>query len=271
MPRGAGQAGALTLAAVLSGVAVAYAPGILAVPAGLGLVFVLPGLPLVRLLFRRRVLSGAERFALVPALSVATVIIGGIVLYALGARLTRGSWTALIVGVTVLAAALVYLQRVRVARSGWTNQDTAEFGTVLSAGTEQVPLSRAALRLGPLILAAILLAGSGYVALRAAQHSATPFTTLSMVPGDKPAPVALGTARRDVLIEVTSAERADTSYTVRLSGQGGFSQTLSVQLPPGGYWSQTVQVPFPGRVTVDLFRGADTAAPYRTVFLAGDK
>jgi uncharacterized membrane protein len=260
--------------AALAAAIVSLAPTWLAAPAGLALALLLPGLALVRLLFRRRVLSGSEQFALVPALSLATIIVGGILMYAVGLRLTRGSWAGLTAGVSIVAAGLVYLRQMRAGRRGWATEDTAEFGTVLAARTEKVPLRRAAERLAPLALAVLLLSGAGYAALRSAQqHFTKPFTALSMTTSGAPVPVPTNAAlsQRNVIIRVNCAERGDTTYTLRLSGPNGFGQTLPLRLAPGGIWSRGVDVPFPGKITADLFKGTDTGAAYRSVFLTDEQ
>ena len=97
---------------VLPGLAVVSAGAILFAPAppparvvgGLLLTLILPGAALTRAMFPQRHLSGVERLVLAPALSLATVALGGLGLYAVGIRLAAPSWTALAVGVTVVAA-----------------------------------------------------------------------------------------------------------------------------------------------------------------------
>ena len=97
---------------VLAGLAVVSAGAILFAPAppparvvgGLLLTLVLPGAALTRAMFPQRHLSGVERLVLALALSLATVALGGLGLYAAGIRLAQPSWVALTAGVTVLAA-----------------------------------------------------------------------------------------------------------------------------------------------------------------------
>jgi uncharacterized membrane protein len=269
--------GWLAIMAVIATALAAYAPRFLAIPAGLALVFVLPGLGLVRLLFRRRMLSSVERFMLVVGLSLATVIIGGILLNAVRIPLHRGAWAALTGGVTIIAAGLVYLRQARASRGGWATEDTAEFGTVLNASTEKVPVPRAILRLAPLVLAVVLVAGAGYTALRAAQqNSSNAFTELGISPSGDPslapsatpsASVAVGV--RAVTLNVVCSESEATSYTIRVQGPNGFAKILTATLEPGASWSVSVTVPYPGKVTADLFKGGITSSstPYRTVFL----
>src|SRR4051812_14712464 len=94
----------LLVGAVLAGAAVRYGPPPAAVPAGLLLAFVLPGCAVVTAALGWVRLSAVERTVLVPAVSLAVVVLGGLGLNAARIRLDRASWTALTVAVTVLAA-----------------------------------------------------------------------------------------------------------------------------------------------------------------------
>jgi hypothetical protein len=94
----------LLVGAVLAGAAVRYGPPPAAVPAGLLLAFVLPGCAVVTAALGWVRLSAVERTVLVPAVSLAVVVLGGLGLNAARIRLDRASWTALTVAVTVLGA-----------------------------------------------------------------------------------------------------------------------------------------------------------------------
>lgn len=91
--------------AVAAGAAVLVAPLPLAVAGGLLLGFVLPGLALLGVLFRRRVLTPVERAVLTPALSMGVLIVAGLVVHAVGLRIDRLAWTVATVGVTLVAVA----------------------------------------------------------------------------------------------------------------------------------------------------------------------
>jgi hypothetical protein len=88
---------------VLAGAAVLAGPAPLAVAGGLLLAFVLPGYALTGVVAGRRALTGTERVLLGPALSLALVVVGGLVLFAAGVHLNRPAWTVLTVGTTLLA------------------------------------------------------------------------------------------------------------------------------------------------------------------------
>jgi hypothetical protein len=91
---------ALTVAATA---AVLVGPAPTAVAGGLLLAFALPGLALTAILFRGRDLSAVERVLLAPALSMALLVISGLVMYAAGVDLDRSAWTAATAGVTLVA------------------------------------------------------------------------------------------------------------------------------------------------------------------------
>ncbi len=91
---------------VASAAAVLAGPAPLAVVGGLLLGFVLPGLALTAIIFRNRTLSAVERTVLAPALSLAVLVVSGLLLFAAGFRLDRLSWTLAAAGATLLALAL---------------------------------------------------------------------------------------------------------------------------------------------------------------------
>lgn len=93
----------IAAATVLAAVAVLAGPVQVAVAGGLLLALLLPGLALTRALFRRRDLSGVERAVLAPAMSLACLIIAGLLMNAMGVRLDRAAWTTATVGVTLLS------------------------------------------------------------------------------------------------------------------------------------------------------------------------
>ena len=91
---------------VASAAAALAGPAPLAVAGGLLLGFVLPGLALIALIFRNRTLSAVERTVLAPALSLAVLVICGLLLHAAGIALDRTSWTLAAAGATLLALGL---------------------------------------------------------------------------------------------------------------------------------------------------------------------
>ncbi|MEV4757067.1 hypothetical protein AB0J86_18410 [Micromonospora sp. NPDC049559] len=375
----------LTGLALVSAAAVFVAPAPAALVGGLLLALVLPGAALTRMLFPGRVVSVAEWTVLAPAFSLATLVLGGLGLYAADVRLTREAWCLLTAVVTVVAAVTAQLAprvvpplrraagataaRLRGplgASARWLGRPAARLAGAVGAGwhavtaplaarsrrarrveqeapagppeaveqrepavppeiaekleisapsapavlaepavvvepvegverpdavaapavvdervpdaagptrrpygvparrPERVSFRRAVLRLVPLALAAVLLAGTGWYALDGARHQPTePFTALEMVPAfatETPGPT------RTVSLGLRCEERAETDYVLVVRGEGGFSTTLRTRLRPATNWARRVQVPSTGRVTVELYRAGDTT-PYRTVFL----
>lgn len=99
--------------ALAAGAAVLFAPQALAIVGGLLLGFVLPGVALLGVLFRRRALTAVERAVLTPALSMGVLIVAGLGIHVVGLRIDRLAWTVATVGVTLVAVAAARLTRRR--------------------------------------------------------------------------------------------------------------------------------------------------------------
>jgi len=235
---------ALVGTAVLAAALLA-APRAAAVPAGLLLALVLPGIAATAALVPGRELTLVERLVLVPALSLALLVLGGLGLFACRVPLDRWSWGALTAGGTVLAATVAYVRHHRAGR---------ESGSSLPWR----PLAR---RMLPLALAAGLLGGAAWVSVASAhaQWSGTKVVALSMTAADEAT-----TGTRTVLVSV----RGTGGYALRLRGPEGYDSTLTVRVGPTGTWSRTLAVPTSGRVTALLYRPGDDTA-YRVVYLDG--
>ncbi|MDT4990795.1 MAG: hypothetical protein QOH97_687 [Actinoplanes sp.] len=107
-PSLAGGLAALTVAAgagVLSG----SAP--LAVAGGLLLALALPGFAVTEMMLRGRTLARVERVVLGPALSLAVLVLAGLVIYVLRFRLDRMAWTSATVGVTLVSLIVPHIPR----------------------------------------------------------------------------------------------------------------------------------------------------------------
>jgi hypothetical protein len=257
---------ALVAGTAVAALSVWYAPAPVAVPAGLLLAFILPGLALVLLIrggstgssadavgsggFSR---STVERIVLVPALSLAVLVIGGLALAACGARLNRETWTALTSTVTLLAAAIAM---VRASPSPAPEP---------LAGRRSVTLTARALI--PLALILTLIGGAGWLSLTTAQAPAQAGVTAIAVLPDRASVAADGTAGRSVVIDVTSGEPRRTEFVIRIHGSQPVTDEYSLTLDRRGQWSRRLTLP-PGVVAVDLYRRGDVA-PFRSVSLAG--
>lgn len=133
----------VTLPMVAAAVTVAAAAGVLAGPSaaaiagGILLGCVLPGLALTELLFRHRTLSAVERTVLAPALSLATIIVCGLLLYVAGFRLDRTSWTLGAAGVTLLVLALTV-----VPPRVWQGEDDEFYDVYVEEGDQRLQAQR---------------------------------------------------------------------------------------------------------------------------------
>ena len=259
---------ALVAATAVAALSVWYAPAPAAVPAGLLLAFVLPGLALTQLIrpraagsassarstgSARLARSAVERAVLVPALSLAVLVVGGLVLYGCGVQLNRESWTALTATVTLLAAATAM---VRAGRS-----TTVEPASVPLTGRAALPVN--ARTLVPLALILALLGGAGWLSLTSAQAPARAGVTALGVLPDSAAVAADGTAGRSAVIDVTSGEPGGTGFVIRVHSSQPVPVEFDLTLTRRGRWSLP-----PGAVTIDLYRRGDLV-PYRSVSLAG--
>ncbi|HEY2796069.1 MAG TPA: hypothetical protein VGJ28_27135, partial [Micromonosporaceae bacterium] len=204
-------------------------PG-LEIVAGLALALVLPGRALVDMLDRGRRWSRVERIVLVPALSLATVVLGGILLNAARIPLQAPAWALLCGGAAVIAT---------------------PFGTVR-------PRPRIQARLAvPVVAASLILVAAGWLSLHSAaeQRDAVAVTSLSMRP-----------VGADVRLDVQTQHASAAAYRLVVTGPDGFHVTFAPAVGSDGRWQHDIPAPSDGRVTADLYRAGD-ATPYRSVFL----
>jgi hypothetical protein len=288
------SAPALTaVATVASAAGVLAGPRATAVPGGMLLGFVLPGLALTWLIFRNRTLSAVEKTVLAPGLSLAVLIISGLLLYVAGFPLDRTSWTLAAAGATLAVLALK-----AVPERVWLGEDEDDAGPA-EARTELIPLRKGdpppiavhkpvvrpgpfppwspkqkvtALRLvrqlTPMVLVVAILAGAGYLSFLSARHSyRVTVTTLSAAP---PGPGgASGT--RAVDLRASGLVPADGPYTVVVTDPDGVRLIeRPVPVPESGTWQAGLSLPAGERLTVSLFRAGDTFA-YRTLYLAAEE
>jgi len=230
------------------------------------LAFALPGIAATGALFPTRPLPNVERAVLAPALSLAVVVLGGLLVDVLGMRLTAGTWGGLTAIATVVLAALRYLREFLAARDGRPVTVDAvpdeESGRFAAADDRTV-----ALKLGSLALVAVLLGGAFWIAMRSAVNQPEPgYTALSIVQEDDN---NRSDALRPVTIAVECHEDDTTQYRVEVKGaKSGVLSRFFVTLDPGEVWKSDLQVPNTDKVTADLFKGTDST-PYRSVFLSG--
>ncbi|GAA3457901.1 DUF1616 domain-containing protein [Dactylosporangium matsuzakiense] len=235
-----------------------------AVVAGLLLTLVLPGYAMTRGLFPGRSLSRIERGTLAVTLSLAALALGGIGMFAGGARLSRLSWAELGVGVTVVSALVGYLRQRRRSDRNWSTAETTEQGAV-PKHPMALSTRTALLRLAPLGLAVLLVAGAAALSWHSASRAdAVAFTELSIVPAG---PVAQGAAEREVVIGVICHEQQTTQYTVKVHNSEGFQSSFTPRVRNDATWTVTAKVPATGVVVAELYREGDKT-PYRSVHLS---
>jgi hypothetical protein len=285
---------AVTAAAtVLSAAGVLAGPAATAVLGGMLLGLVLPGLALTWLIFRYRTLTAVERTVLAPALSLAVLIISGLILSVAGFPLDRMSWTLAAAGTTLAVLALK-----AVPERVWQGEEDDE-AEPADARTEIIPVVRggapppapAARRplpgpfapwspkqkvtavqlvrqLTPMVLVVAILAGAGYLSYISSDHSYdVTVTTLSAAP---PA-AADGSGQRVVALSASGLVAADGPYTVLVTDPGGTRLAeRTVPVAESGRWQANVRLPAADRLTVGLFRAGDTSA-YRTLYIAAEE
>jgi hypothetical protein len=128
----------IAAATVASAAGVLAGPPATAIPGGLLLGFVLPGLALHNLIFRNRRQSAVERTVLAPALSLATLIVAGLGLYVAGFALDRSSWTLGVAGVTLAVLGLTAVPE----RVWLGEEEEEEDDEPADAATEIIPAIR---------------------------------------------------------------------------------------------------------------------------------
>jgi len=273
---------------VAAGIGVLTGPGVGAVVGGLLLAFGLPGMALTTALFRERIaITSVERIMLVPALSLATLVLGGLTAWCGGLPLHRVTWLAISGLVTLVALATTVIWPVQVpvrtvtAAAARAKLPTPGDSTLIlpvfldrQGQFEPEPLSRwrrlvpasPARTLLPLALSVALLAGAGWysVSTSVRTHDLT-VTALSAAPTT----VADDVGDRTVAVTATGLE-VGAAYAIEVVGPTG-DVSVRHQLTPDdrGTWTGHVSVPGGERTTIGLYRAGDATA-YRTVIIAAN-
>lgn len=255
------RAGVLAGLTVLAALAVEFGHLVLSVPAGLVLAFVLPGYALTEAIFRagRRDIGVVERSVLVPSLSLAVLVLGGLALWAAGGALNRTTWT-LICGLTTLIAVGVAYHRTRRAPAPATGGSKAP-----AEPRYRITQERLVKDILPLTLAVLLLAVAGVWSF--ADSVNTYDVRVTSLSASEPGPVD---AEGDRVVQVTAAglEGVSGPYRMILTGTGGRELSRHDIAPStDGDWTGRVTVPSDQRVTLNLFRGAEPD-PFRTLIIA---
>jgi hypothetical protein len=255
------RAGVLAGLTVAAAVAAQFGPLAVSLPGGLLLAFVLPGLALNEAVFRRgrRDIGLTERVVLVPSLSLAVLVLGGLGLWSVGGHLNRASWTLVCAVTTLIATGVAYY---RTLRAGEPDPEPASAATPAARVVSQERLIRDVL---PLTLAVLLVAGAGVWSY--ADSVNTHDVAVSSLSAAPPGPVDTA-GNRVVRVSATGLAPADGPWRMVWIGDTG-EQLCTRSVAPGGdgAWSGEVTVPGDERITVNLFRGGDATA-FRTLIIA---
>ena len=228
------------------------------IPAALGLCLFLVGYALTAAIFARLTLEWTHRLLLSLALSLATLVISSLLLHLSPGGLQTGSWTGLLLGIT-LAAALIAARRREPAAGGTGLRGPAAGGTGLR-GPRVSPID-AALVTCALAIAAV----AAVIALTPLPaQDAVGYTRLWALPAEE---VGGGSVR----IGIASAEQDLTAYRLEVR-VGGEERPLSssLALAPGQERVLEISVERRSngsavRVSATLYRLTRPGPPYRRV------
>ncbi|MEV8503451.1 hypothetical protein AB0368_01325 [Actinoplanes sp. NPDC051475] len=282
---------------VAAAVAVLAGPKPLTVAGGLLLAFVLPGIAVTGALFSRRTLTAVERTVLAPALSMAVLVVAGLLIYLCRVPLDRLSWTLATGSLTLIALAVPLLLPKgalaapaateeqprpvgeRRSRIDLTPRDAtvmAEARTIVmsvvppedeeqAAADEKAQRSRLVRQLLPLALVLAVLGGASWLSFGTSRETyETTVTALSAAPSG---PVD-ASGNRVVAVSASGLVASDGPYTLTVRGTAGTTPTRRVIAPAGdGTWSEQLTLPGDQRMTVGLYRAGDTAA-FRTLYIS---
>ncbi|MFI5493747.1 hypothetical protein [Actinoplanes sp. NPDC051859] len=286
--------------AVVSAASVLAGPRALTVAGGMVLGFALPGMALTGAIFARRRLSPVERILLAPALSLAVLIVAGLIINMIGVRLDRVAWTVATAGVTLLAALAVELRWSRTSEvtpqedgaqesqpdevaaaplrvSAQEAVAVAEGHTIVMsvapvkdeeevAAEEKSQRYRLVKQLLPLALVLVVLGGASWLSFATSRNLYdTPVTALTAEPSG---PVD-AEGDRVVTVAASGLLRTDGPYTLTVArtGGGGTPTRRNIPVSDDGTWSERLTMPGDQRMTVSLFRAGDLT-PYRTLFIS---
>lgn len=243
---------ALPLIAVLAVLMEVAWPGqsVATAPAGLLLLFVLPGYTVQAAAAPQACLGAAERALLTVGISMAVATISGLLLNLTPWGL-RPQWWALFLGTVSVAAGVVALLR---SEGGAPNQPP-ENKLISVSGTQAI-----------LLVVAAFVAASAFGLAHAAATSQPyqAFTQLSAVPGGTPGHPA-------VHLGITNGEGREFEYRLQISSAGQTIQEWPrVTVPPGQTWRLDFDLTADqtaGGIEARLYRSDAPTTVYRQVRL----
>jgi len=214
------------------------------VAAALALIFVLPGLGVLEALPVRGI-RGLGLLVLVPAVSLAVVILDSAALYVCNVQLGTRAWTVSLAAIAVVAAQLGILRSAGHVRWRWRGgRVRVAFGGL------------AAMIAGGVLLAAAVVATAGSASK---QRRDDRYTQLWALPDP--------TGARAATVGIYNHEGAAQTYVLR-AHETGRTLTISVTIGSGGTWSSRVSYPAGERsLRVNLSMNGNPAPVYRWVQL----
>ncbi len=213
---------------------------------GSALCFILTGVAVAAAFFPRPV-GGPARFAAVIACSLATGIIGGLIINIVPGGVVRFNWITYAL-VTTLIAYVVARARGAGDALEWKR---ANF----------LPLTWASG--AKLVASAAILTAAIVISIDTANHGEKPFTEVWLVPdGPTHSPVGATSA----VFGMKSHESSNQEFTVVIN-TGSQTTTRRVNLAPKQVWSQAIRVDGE-KPAATVYRGDPRTPPYRTVWFA---
>jgi uncharacterized membrane protein len=217
------------------------------------LVFILPGYALTLALLPKGKLGMVERLLLAVGASLATAILGGLVLNQTPWGLQTSSWIVLLSATSLMAGMVAWVRKEQ---------------PPLAAATRPI---RFTLQQGSLLILAVLVVG---VALNlnyrpAPQQGFQGYTLLWMLP-------AKASSQDVVRLGVNSKEFTKTTYSlqVKVDGQVAY-EWPSIELQPNGQWEDRIKLSSEqlasSTVEAALYRLDTPESVYRHVLLQHDK
>jgi hypothetical protein len=189
--------------------------------------------------------SGVARFTATLACSLATGIVGGLVINCVPSGLVRFNWLTYSIVMTLVAYAAA---RARGAGSPveWKRPEFPPLTWISAA---------------KVFASALAVTATVVVSISSSHRVATSFTEVWLVP-DGPAHSPVGAT--GAVFGIKSHERSNEDFIVVVN-TGEQVTTHRVTLAPNQVWSHAVSVQGP-RPTADVYRGRVVNPPYRTVW-----
>ncbi|HXZ04113.1 MAG TPA: DUF1616 domain-containing protein [Ktedonobacteraceae bacterium] len=226
----------------------------------LPLAFVLPGYAMMRALFRGKQFGNAEYITFSLGLSLAIVILSGLVLNSTPYGLQERSWAVILGSITLGASAVAILRQMRQGEaSRWRS------------GFKDIHLTfRQGLLLG---IAALIFGGAFAVTIIGAQQQPqSGFTQLWMLPAS-----STTKGKGAVRLGLSNKESKPMQYSLAVDFNGKVVKVWpAIDLSPNQQWEVTLVLPQslpansatpPAKIDATLYRANDSKTVYRHVVL----